>query len=94
MTPRVVAGLLEAVYEHAPHAPRGAFRGERGRNQAATLAGMSEAPIPVLRGGVVGLGVMGTHHTRVLRTLDGVELRGVVDPERARRGRAPRRPRR
>lgn len=33
-----------------------------------------------LRAGLVGLGAMGRHHARVLSTLDGVELVGVVDP--------------
>lgn len=32
-----------------------------------------------LRAGVVGLGMMGRHHARVLRSLDGVELVGVAD---------------
>jgi UDP-N-acetylglucosamine 3-dehydrogenase len=34
----------------------------------------------VLRAGVVGLGVMGRHHCRVLNNLDGVEFIGVFDP--------------
>lgn len=33
-----------------------------------------------LRAGVVGLGMMGRHHVRVLRELDGVELVAVADP--------------
>ena len=33
-----------------------------------------------LRAGVVGLGMMGQHHVRVLRELDGVDLVGVADP--------------
>jgi len=33
-----------------------------------------------LRVGVVGLGVMGRNHVRVLRTMDGVDLVGVADP--------------
>lgn len=33
-----------------------------------------------LRAGVVGLGMMGRNHVRVLRDLDGVELVGVSDP--------------
>ncbi|MFP3464442.1 Gfo/Idh/MocA family oxidoreductase [Leifsonia sp. SIMBA_070] len=33
-----------------------------------------------LRYGVIGLGVMGRNHARVIRELDGVELAGVVDP--------------
>ncbi|MBF4614045.1 Gfo/Idh/MocA family protein [Curtobacterium sp. VKM Ac-1376] len=33
----------------------------------------------VLRAGVIGLGMMGRHHARVLRSLDGVELVGVAD---------------
>lgn len=37
-----------------------------------------------LRAGLVGLGVMGSHHARVLSSLDGVELVGIVDPARAR----------
>lgn len=34
-----------------------------------------------LRAGVVGLGMMGRNHARVLGELDGVDLVGVVDPE-------------
>jgi predicted dehydrogenase len=34
----------------------------------------------VLRAGLVGLGVMGRNHARVLGTLDGVEFVGVADP--------------
>lgn len=34
----------------------------------------------MLRAGVLGLGVMGRHHTRVLNALDGVEFVGVYDP--------------
>jgi UDP-N-acetylglucosamine 3-dehydrogenase len=33
----------------------------------------------VLRAGVIGLGMMGRHHARVLRALEGVELVGVAD---------------
>lgn len=33
-----------------------------------------------LRAGIVGLGVMGRHHLRILRQLEGVELVGVFDP--------------
>jgi UDP-N-acetylglucosamine 3-dehydrogenase len=33
-----------------------------------------------LRAGVLGLGVMGRHHSRVLNSLDGVEFVGVYDP--------------
>ena len=33
-----------------------------------------------LRAGVLGLGVMGSHHSRVLSGLDGVEFVGVFDP--------------
>ena len=33
-----------------------------------------------LRAGIVGLGVMGRHHLRILGNLDGVELVGVFDP--------------
>ncbi len=33
-----------------------------------------------LRAGVIGLGVMGKNHARVLSSLDGVDLVGIVDP--------------
>ncbi|HEU4945775.1 MAG TPA: Gfo/Idh/MocA family oxidoreductase [Kribbella sp.] len=33
-----------------------------------------------LRAGLLGLGMMGRHHARVLRTLDGVDLAAVADP--------------
>ncbi len=33
-----------------------------------------------LRAGLLGLGMMGRHHARVLRTLDGVDLVAVADP--------------
>lgn len=34
----------------------------------------------MIRVGLIGLGMMGRHHARVLRTLDGVELVAVSDP--------------
>jgi predicted dehydrogenase len=34
----------------------------------------------MLRAGLVGLGVMGRHHMRLLSQLDGVEFVGVHDP--------------
>lgn len=34
-----------------------------------------------LRAGLIGLGRMGRHHARVLRTLDGVRLVGALDPQ-------------
>lgn len=34
----------------------------------------------VLRAGLLGLGMMGRHHARVLRSLEGVELVAVADP--------------
>lgn len=33
-----------------------------------------------LRAGLIGLGMMGRHHARVLDSLDGVELVGIADP--------------
>lgn len=33
-----------------------------------------------LRAGLLGVGMMGRHHARVLRELDGVELVGIADP--------------
>lgn len=35
---------------------------------------------PTLRAGLVGIGMMGRHHARVLSSLDGVELVAVADP--------------
>jgi UDP-N-acetylglucosamine 3-dehydrogenase len=34
-----------------------------------------------LRAGLIGLGMMGRHHARVMRTLDGVDLVAVADPD-------------
>ena len=34
-----------------------------------------------LRAAVIGLGMMGRHHARILQSLDGVELTGAVDPD-------------
>ena len=34
----------------------------------------------VLRAGLIGLGMMGRHHARVLRSLDGVQLVGRRRP--------------
>jgi UDP-N-acetylglucosamine 3-dehydrogenase len=44
----------------------------------------SDAGTP-LRVGVVGVGVMGSNHARVLSELPGVRLTGVADPDRKRR---------
>ena len=38
-----------------------------------------------LRIGVIGVGVMGSNHARVLSELSGVKLIGVADPDRKRR---------
>jgi UDP-N-acetylglucosamine 3-dehydrogenase len=38
------------------------------------------SPKQNLRAGLVGLGMMGRHHARVLRDLDGVDLVAVADP--------------
>src|SRR5580704_16057836 len=45
---------------------------------------------PPLCGLVVGLGIMGSHHLRVLLALDGVEVGAVVDPDPERRAAAQR----
>jgi UDP-N-acetylglucosamine 3-dehydrogenase len=37
---------------------------------------------PELRVGVVGAGVMGSNHARVLAEMPGVRLAGVADPDR------------
>ena len=41
-----------------------------------------------LRAGLIGLGMMGRNHARVLRSLDGVDLVGVADPMGDRHGAA------
>ena len=46
------------------------------------------APVGALRVGVVGAGVMGSNHARVLAGLPGISLTGIVDPLAAHRTRA------
>ena len=38
-----------------------------------------------LRVGVIGIGVMGSNHARVLSGISGIELVGVADPDRGQR---------
>ena len=48
---------------------------------------MSEGKVAgdtALRLGVVGIGVMGSNHARVLSEMPGVKLVGVADPDRNR----------
>ncbi|QFQ30683.2 gfo/Idh/MocA family oxidoreductase [Janibacter melonis] len=45
-----------------------------------------------LRAGLVGAGMMGRHHARVLGSLDGVDLVGIVDPDGDKHGVAGGRP--
>ena len=42
-----------------------------------------------LRAGLIGLGMMGRHHARVLASLDGVDLVGIADPAGGVPGAAP-----
>jgi UDP-N-acetylglucosamine 3-dehydrogenase len=51
-------------------------------------SGMKAEPKAALRVGVVGAGVMGTNHARVLAGLPDITLVGVVDPLEAHRKRA------
>jgi UDP-N-acetylglucosamine 3-dehydrogenase len=51
---------------------------------------MSQLDSQPLRGVVVGLGVMGSHHLRVLLALEGAEVTAVVDPDLDRRALAAR----
>jgi len=46
------------------------------------VVGVAAKPLKV---GVVGVGVMGSNHARVLSEMAGIELVGVVDPERKQR---------
>ncbi|SFR95683.1 Predicted dehydrogenase [Microbacterium sp. cf046] len=38
------------------------------------------ADAPILRAGLLGVGMMGRHHARVLREIDGVRLTAIADP--------------
>jgi predicted homoserine dehydrogenase-like protein len=49
---------------------------------AGAVRDMTESAERVLRVGVVGVGVMGSNHARVLAGLPGIELAGVADPDR------------
>ncbi|MEY9925409.1 UDP-N-acetylglucosamine 3-dehydrogenase [Catenulispora sp. GP43] len=53
---------------------------------------MSGAEGKKLRAGLIGLGMMGRHHARVLGSLDGVELVAVADPGGDQHGAAGGRP--
>jgi UDP-N-acetylglucosamine 3-dehydrogenase len=55
-------------------------RAPRGRGKGVKVAGNER-----LRVGVVGVGVMGSNHARVLSDMAGVELVGVADPDRKQR---------
>ena len=52
-----------------------------GAHRVMSEAEKSDAGTP-LRVGVVGVGVMGSNHARVLSELPGVRLTGVADPDR------------
>lgn len=47
---------------------------------------MSERPVPTLRAAILGLGMIGRHHARILQSLEGVELVAAVDPAGDRHG--------
>ena len=49
------------------------------------MSGADKAGADTLRIGVIGVGVMGSNHARVLSELPGVKLVGVADPDRNRR---------
>ena len=51
-------------------------------------SGVKSAPKEALRVGVIGAGVMGSNHARVLAGLPDTNLVGVVDPVEAHRARA------
>ena len=42
---------------------------------------MTEATNTTLRAGVIGMGMMGRNHVRVLQQIEGIELVGVADPQ-------------
>src|SRR5579862_5859628 len=49
------------------------------------MSGADKVGADTLRIGVIGVGVMGSNHARVLSELPGVRLIGVADPDRKRR---------
>src|SRR5271169_734801 len=49
------------------------------------MSGTKAGSDGALRVGVVGVGVMGSNHARVLSEMPGVKLVGIADPDRARR---------
>ncbi|MFZ0721162.1 MAG: Gfo/Idh/MocA family oxidoreductase, partial [Xanthobacteraceae bacterium] len=49
------------------------------------MSGTAKLAGDTLRVGVIGVGVMGSNHARVLSELPGVKLIGVADPDRKRR---------
>jgi UDP-N-acetylglucosamine 3-dehydrogenase len=59
----------------APSSAKGAF---------AVMSGTQAGTDGLLRVGVVGVGVMGSNHARVLTEMPGVKLVGIADPDRAR----------
>src|SRR5262249_58452095 len=87
-----IKSLIPVLFSYGPH--RGSPAGSRhARGFAAGpratrgmrfimvqgVTGRAEDP---LRVGVVGVGVMGSNHARVLAGLPGVQLIGVADPDR------------
>jgi predicted dehydrogenase len=48
------------------------------------MSGTQAGTDGILRVGVVGVGVMGSNHARVLSEMPGVKLVGIADPDRAR----------
>src|SRR3984957_9661605 len=59
----------------APSSAKGAF---------IVMSGTQAGTDGTLRVGVVGVGVMGSNHARVLSEMPGVKLVGIADPDRAR----------
>jgi predicted dehydrogenase len=57
-------------------------------NSKGSVSGVQAMPKRILRVGVIGAGVMGTNHARVLAGLPDTTLVGVVDPVAAHRTRA------
>jgi UDP-N-acetylglucosamine 3-dehydrogenase len=67
-----------------PHGPRSYGTTQTPKNPPVASCAVAPDEQP-LRGVVVGLGVMGSHHLRVLRALSGCSVVAVVDPEDERR---------
>ena len=74
----VVTGAARAVA--SPARPSCLCRRTSHRTSPRTSRRTGDCPVNELRAGLVGLGMMGRNHARVLKALDGVRLVAAADP--------------